>query len=339
MPVLGDAPSLTPARAAPRLAYTYALGTGVTLPEPTVKTVPVDVYADINSDWVKTIAKAYGFAAGAQPFIGLDAYSLSGKLTAGGMGRLEVEQFSGFTTFWATYDTAAVRLAPSASTATNAARAFLSDAGQLAPNLKPAQTYERTSKPGILYVEFQRDWTPLPILEVGGMLEASIDMEENVRPRNADIVRTSDDMDGLYRLGDFNTATIGVDARGRIVSAVVHTRPIASTLPARTVKPASDAWAALQAGKGILGLTLPTEGMSASAWNAMFPNGEARSTDARVSEVILAYAEKGAGELQTYLQPVYIFRGTATLAGGKTAPFVIAVPALADDALPTPSDR
>lgn len=317
----------------PTLAFEYKMMT--TLPTVRVKEVAVDTFTTIDETYARALAKRYGLPD-QQPFIDGDDYSFVGDLTKPGSAILRVNARTGYSNYSTILLGSATGTVRSGTDAARVARSFLTKVQQLPTRLDTPTTYQRTSIPDVFFVEFHRSWTPLPILETTGMLTADVTDRTQNRPKDPDVVQTSDKMDGYLRPADFNTITIAVDLQGRILVAAVNMRPVARTLPARALKTPEAAWSELTSGKGVLGFTLPSESnITAKSWGEIFPNDTATSNDAQVREIILAYVEKPDGVRQEYLQPVYIYKGRAKLASGPLADFIVAVPALADDSLPT----
>lgn len=315
----------------PKQVFTYALM--AKLPEVKVTSAPVIVYREVTSAVAAQLAAAYGMK-NLDPFIKGYTYSFTGDIgTTGAV--VSVDGRSGFSSYSRVIPPQAAGTAvKTAAEAKAIATAELQRLGLL-PEKADVATYQRTSSPGTFYVEVHRAWDPLPILESTGMLYASASDRKLNRTADADVVKTSDASDGLTRASDFNTATVTVDARGRITSVVANMRPVEKVLPARPLKTPDQAWQELQAGGGVLGFTMPsTSNLGGKTWEQVFPQNTATSDEARVREVLLAYAEKPDGERQRYLQPVYIFKGEAKLQTGVLADFIVAVPALTDDALP-----
>ncbi len=191
------------------------------------------------------------------------------------------------------------------------------------------------------YFEFHRDWQKvgLPILNSFGLLN----LPENQPLRaltfaskagagaDSNIYATSDKADGLARLKDFNTLTVGITTEGgkqKIISISSNIRPFK-----KTVLESSNLITFSQAKEKIVRrnyeyiLTSPA-GSGLVDFSKVYPQNKAVSENAQISECILAYIEKPPSVQQNSLFPYFLCRGTAQLTSGYRVNFVAATSAV-----------
>lgn len=319
---------------APAMEFTYELMTD--LPELEITAVNVPKYSLVDIDYANKIAKRFGFnEEDANPkndnYLYLkDSFDLNGSYI------LQINRKSGYLNYSSIYVPASSKKIESSEEAVVVASAFLKQFGLYGNDLDKPATYQETVNPNLYYVEWHRKWDPLPIVEMTGMLTASIEDRTLNLAEDETIINTSDDTDGISRASDFNTITVVVDDKARVLAANVNVRGIEKTLENVPILSPEEAWSELQIGNGILGFTFPSSAnITNKDWDDIFPNGIAKSDEARVREVILAYVEKPANTRQSYLQPVYVFKGEAVLESDALTDFVIAVKALEDESIPS----
>lgn len=201
------------------------------------------------------------------------------------------------------------------------------------PYPKNSVVYKRKSTPGVYYVEFHRGWDPLPILNYTGLLGKSLKQEskdfKNQLPSSLDIEYSSDGLANYQRADDFNTITVGINDKGGVVYLKHYIRNIVSQDTAG-LKTFDQAFEELQKGYGegsiVYPLGIETD-FSFDEWKKLYPFNTAKSKEALVEDVELAYPEKIITEPQNILSPAYIFRGKATLDTGEVVNFVTLIDA------------
>lgn len=312
----------------PKLAYTYEFSG--TIPTAPATDVPVPVFERINTEWATALAGKFGIAD-VPPYISGREYIFVGGART---GLLRIDGRTGAYRFERLLPGATGPTIRSTASAAAVARAFLAGIDELPTPADAPATYQRTSDPGVFFVEYHRAWDPLPIIDVTGMLGRTLEASTENRPKDADVVRTSDRTDGFMRQNDFNTLTVRVDGSGRVLSVESSLRPIRETLPARKLLSPDAALEKLREDGAVLGFTMPRDPtLTQEQVAALFPEGIAQGL-ATLRSADLVFAERGTGVRQDYLIPVYLFSGSAKLPSGATADVVVAAPALADDSLP-----
>lgn len=206
-------------------------------------------------------------------------------------------------------------------------------------------TYEKKSRPGVIYYELHRDWNRLgfPLFNLFGLLNLSntdlrtLTLAQPFSQSTPDdnIIKTSDNTDGLKRPSDFNTVTIGVKD-GRVVDVISNLRLLSTSGNTRTVANKlisyDTAVEKLKKNEYTRLYTSPA-GEGVVDREKMYPQNKARLKEAVVTESTIAYLEELPGTKQSLLTPYYVFRGTAELSTGYRVSFVATVPAIADSVL------
>lgn len=220
------------------------------------------------------------------------------------------------------------------------AKTFLKDLGLWEDNFKITTTYQRKGLEGITYVEIHRIDPDLQILNPLGLV--SVPQETSLHkltagnissrlPDDPSIINVSNGQDGKARPNDFNTITVAVADDGRVLQANSNMRLLESKQSLADaglqLKTPQEAFEEVKQNQAIFGVTLPVgEGIPNLA--EIYPNNEARAKKATVTDVVLTLLEKPPNRKMNYLQPVYAFRGIATLTTGPTVQWSAVVPAV-----------
>jgi hypothetical protein len=201
--------------------------------------------------------------------------------------------------------------------------------------LTATATYRRHDKPGVVFVEFHRDWQKagLPVLNALGLLN----LDENQKLSGLSLISrsdrtdsqvhgTSDLADGLARQTDFNSVTVGINEQANtVVSVNSNLRQLKDEDP-RLAKlvPYGKALSSLTANKYDFMYTSPT-GSGTPSFDKVYPDNNVTVKRAVIDEALVAYLEEPPGVSQSKLEPYYIFKGTAELESGYNAKFVAGV--------------
>lgn len=206
------------------------------------------------------------------------------------------------------------------------------------PTLQITAQYRRASAQDTAFYEVRRSWgtAGLPVLNPLGLLglrdgesmqNASFRAKSSVQDRDEDIYQTSDNTDGLTRKSDFNTMTIAVSTtENRVTSIMSNLRIVSAVREITPIIGYAEAAAELRKGNGLI-LNTPSGNGANSAWNSIYPNNSAVAEFADVTEQGLFYLELPPGFPQSFLEPMYVFRGTAELKSGYRTDFIATVPA------------
>lgn len=204
-------------------------------------------------------------------------------------------------------------------------------------------TYQRNSSPGVTYYELHRDWNRLgfPLYNLFGVLNLkdtplaslSLTNSTNMVAQDKDIIKTSDNTNGLKRPNDFNTVTVGVKD-GRVVTFISNLRLFPASGAPKTDKLITydEAVKRLTNNQYSRLYTSPA-GEGAVDREKLYPQNKATIVQANVTETAIAYLEELPGTEQPVLAPYYIFRGNGTLSNGYRVTFVATVPASASNVL------
>lgn len=218
------------------------------------------------------------------------------------------------------------------------ATTFLKETGLWDETLTATATYHHAETP-FTYVEFHRDWKKIGLPIVNPLGLAAIPAEQSIAklqvgqadfmPTNPLIGGTSDGSDSQKRPNTFNTLTVAVTPDGYVFSATSNLRPLEKTdqLSSNQLKTPQEALAELKQHQGLFGLTLPI-GEGTVEFKNVYPQNKASAGLAQIKDLSLAYIEKHHPIRQDYLQPVYVFRGTALLDSGYTVNWTETIPAV-----------
>ncbi len=231
---------------------------------------------------------------------------------------------------------------PNSSGSTNPlaiGKSYLNYLGLTDDTIMCSVTYNKKSKPSVTFVECHRDWqkTGLPILNAVGVVnipeETKLsDLALGNSDNNIDdnlIINTSSNQDGKARPKDFNTATVGIDKDGRIVSVESNIRPIKETntyTSDHLISP-QEAFSQFISHKSQFALTIPG-GSGFINPNKIYQGNILQGQKAVISDYLLTYIEKPQELAQDKLVPMYLIRGTAELSSGNTVRFTEMVPAM-----------
>lgn len=252
-----------------------------------------------------------------------------------GSGILSVNRESGYWTFMSVYLPASSdRPAESRDDAVVVATKYLKDKGIYPLRSGVPQTYRRIDR-SEWFVEWHMPGEPIPVVNHTGLLSVDFDNPDSKEslPETKNIFETSDGMDNVLRPNDFNTITVAVRESGQVSFVEYNMHQIARTVEGVEVISAEEAFGRLNEGDGTLGMVVPSDLNTPRSFEEVFPDGIAKSNQARVRKVMLAYLDKGQGLPQQYLSPVYAFRGDAKLDSGELVDFSIVVSALKDKQL------
>jgi len=223
------------------------------------------------------------------------------------------------------------------------ARAFLNEKGLIDETITTHATYQIKGIDDVTFVEFHRGWnqTGLPIFNIVGLLN----LDETIKladlrlgtidqktPDNELIINTSDDYNGKERPNDFGTITVAVLNDGTIFSIESNLRQIekSQTITDTLLTP-QQAFENIEKGSGLFQLTIPS-GEGIVDFNRVYPNNLAQAKSATVTDFVIAYLEKPPAINQSFLQPVYFFKGKAILDSGYQVNWVQAIPSIASTA-------
>lgn len=200
-------------------------------------------------------------------------------------------------------------------------------------------TYQRTTIEGTVFVECHRYWNELgaPLLNLSGILNMpESKFMSTLSPGNADpsgpkdstIVNSSNNQNGLARSTDFNTVVFGIEKNGKVISINSTMKPFDYTKTTETTQiiTPKDALARIRDNQADISLTIPA-GSGYTEWKKIYPNNQAESTDAIITDMMLSYIEIPADGNQTKYEPYYIARGIASITSGYTVKFVQAIKA------------
>jgi len=206
-------------------------------------------------------------------------------------------------------------------------------------------TYAQKPFTTVTSVECHRDWQKigLPIYNIVGLLNTPISQPlasfalgnaDGLTPVDTSItdvkgVGPAERNNGRKRPNDYNTATVQIAPDGHVLSIVSNLRQVLSAQPivsTEFVSP-SDALQEFYNQKAIFSLVIPS-GAGTIDWQKIFQHNQAFADTATITDFTLAYVEKPADIAQSYLVPMYIIRGTATLKTGYEVSFVQAISAL-----------
>lgn len=213
------------------------------------------------------------------------------------------------------------------------------------PTLILTANYKRRDNPGVTFFEIHRDWSKvgMPILNFNGLFNVpenqslrSISLQGNNTslPLNSNIYAASDRKNGVERPSDFNTITVIVsDNPSAVVGVVSKMRKLQQNAQkSAAIITYQEALQKLRSNQYEMIFTAPS-GDGSVAWSKIYPQNQAVSDQAVVSEAVYAYLEKPPLQAQNSLKPYLLFRGTSVLETGYSVNFIAAV----DVTLPTTS--
>jgi len=221
---------------------------------------------------------------------------------------------------------------------TTAAKSFLSNMGVIDDTVNCPITYKRREMSDLTFVECHRDWDAvgLPILSFLGLVNLPEtlplsdvkpgEVYENT-PDDFSIIETSTGQDAKERPDDFNTATVAVDADGSILAIDSNIRQLTRTQtlsPQNGLVAPSEALEKLQQNGASMTFAYPSGGGVAN-WNQVFPGNRGTTTEAEITDYVLAYLEEP--KAQEFLTPMYVVRSRAQLASGFGTTILQTVPA------------
>lgn len=232
------------------------------------------------------------------------------------------------------------------------AQSFLKEKGLWDETLTFHASYQKIGVEDVTFIEFHRDWEKagLPILNLIGLLN----LDESVKltdfklgqvdpetPADVTIINASDGSNGKARPNDFNTISVGVTGEGQILFIDSNLRLLEKsevlTTQNTTYLAPEQAFEEIKKGKGLFQLSTPA-GQGSTDFTRVYPANLAQASQAMVTDFVLAYLEKPptTPNTQTFLQPVYIFKGTAELDSGYRTAWIQAVPAIVNTQISLP---
>lgn len=209
--------------------------------------------------------------------------------------------------------------------------------------LKVLAQYGKKNQPQARYYEVHRDWNAvgMPILNLFGLFNIpqtqplstlSIATKFPNSPQDANVIDTSDNGNGLKRLNDFNTMTIGVK-NGKVVSIASNIRKFVSgATNSQSLMTYEQAVEKLKGNQYTQLYTAPA-GTGAVDYDKMYPNQRAQLMNATVTEAVITYHEDLPKNAQIQMEPYFIFRGTGKLATGYDVQFLATVKAVSKNVL------